>query len=211
MRKLCTLACASLLILGFGSAASAAQVDVTYGFGAGSQFSINGQTDPTVAGQYTVRFADGSTTLNGTLQSGAATLLSLQLTGLGNSLPTILGNPVPGMAIVGPQAGGATAGGAANFTNMNWTIIQPPPPVAVVLSWVGSFAQSPTTIPGVMGFGGGGNFTIDLLGSAVLFPWTVSGGGQELARAAVPEPMTGMLLLGGLGGLAAFGARRMRR
>jgi hypothetical protein len=58
-----------------------------------------------------------------------------------------------------------------------------------------------------------GSFTIDLIGSAVVFTWGLTGTagngtimGTEIARAAVPEPSVALLLIGALGGLGLVGA-----
>ena len=69
---------------------------------------------------------------------------------------------------------------------------------------------------GSLGFNPLGSITISLNGVGtqvvgVAFAWTITGVvGQEVSRTVVPEPGTGVLLLGSLAGLA-FGARRLRR
>ena len=74
-------------------------------------------------------------------------------------------------------------------------------------------------IAAAIGFAPVGSMTIlvngagtqTMLSAAVVANWTMTGiVGQEISRAIVPEPGTGVLLLGSLAGLA-YGVRRLRR
>ena len=210
MRKLCALAAAGALFFWLSNTATAAPVQVTYALVPGGLASyvpsIPGTTGTGPAGgSMTIVYTGGSTALGGTLGT-AATMQGLQLV---LSVPaTILGGGVTigGMGAGFGALGTRSAGGVGNFGGATYL------PAGVL-----SPAQpSINGVIGSLGFNPLGSITISLngVGTQVVgvgFSWTITGVvGQEVSRAIVPEPGTGVLLLGSLAGLA-FGVRRMRR
>jgi hypothetical protein len=211
MRKLCTLAAAGALFFGLSSTAMAAPIKVIYGLAPGTGIAsyvpgIPGTTGSGPAGgTLTVIYTGGSTALGGTL----GTVASMQGLQMVLSVPaTILGGAVTigGMGVGFGAAGTRTPGGVGNFGGATYL------PAAVL-----SPAQpSINGNIGSLGFNPLGSITIMLTGVGtqvvgVGFNWTITGVvGSEISRAVVPEPGTGVLLLGSLAGLA-FGVRRLRR
>jgi hypothetical protein len=210
MRNLCVLAAASLLFLVLSGTAAAAPIKVTYGLAPGGAASyipsIPGITGAGPAGgTLSVIYTGGSTALGGSLGT-VATMEGLQMV---LSVPaTILGGAVTigGMGVGFGATGTRTAGGVGNFggaTHLPAYVLSPAQPAI-------------NGVIGSLGFNPLGSITIMLTGVGtqvvgVGFSWTITGvTGQEISRAVVPEPGTGVLLLGSLAGLA-FGVRRMRR
>jgi hypothetical protein len=210
MRNLCALAVASLLFLGLSGSAAAAPIKVVYGLapsGAASYMpSIPGTTGTGPAGgTLTVIYTGGSTALGGSLGT-AATMEGLQMV---LSVPaTILGGAVTigGMGVGFGAVGTRTAGGVGAFggaTYLPSAVLSPAQPA--INGTIGALGFTPL-----------GSITISLSGYGnqvvgVAFSWTITGViGQEISRTAIPEPGTGVMLLGGLTGLA-FGVRRLRR
>jgi hypothetical protein len=208
MRKLCLLAATSLVLVWLSGAAAAAPVIVTYGFspgtgtiswspGGGSPGSGNG------GGQMVVVYTSGSTTIGGTL----GTLGSMQAVQFTFTTPATFGIPIAGMGVANGIPGVRTPGGVGNFAGATYV-----PP--------GYFTPSQPRITGtnVISFSPLGAATLSLNGAgtqtlagAIIAPWTITGViGAEISRVLVPEPGTGVLLLGGLAGLA-YAVRRLRR
>jgi hypothetical protein len=153
----------------------------------------------------TIVYTGGSTALGGTLGT-VATMQGIQMV---LSVPaTILGGAVTigGMGAGFGAAGTRTPGGVGNFGGATYL------PAGVL-----STAQPAINGNiGSLGFNPLGSITISLngIGTQVIgvgFNWTITGvTGQEVSRTIIPEPGTGVLLLGSLAGLA-FGVRRLRR
>jgi hypothetical protein len=219
MRKLCVLAAASAFLFGLSSTAGAAPVQVTYAIAPGGTISWtpSGAGSPgsgNNGGQMVIVYTSGSPTLGGTLgTAGSMQIIQLSFVNPG----TFFGGPIAGMGVGAGAPGTRTAGGDGYFvaTSLNKTYIP-----------VGAFQTTPSVLPPIPVFGtasimlgGIGAITISLNGIGVqtfsglpqTFAWTMSGlTGQEISRAVIPEPGTGVLLLGSLAGLA-FVARRIRR
>ncbi|MCP5060434.1 MAG: hypothetical protein GY937_27365 [bacterium] len=209
MNRFLAIALVGLAIFAWTSSASAAQIDVQYGF-AGASYDVGAPpSTATGTGTYTIRYSGGSTTLNGSLSSGTATLLSFGLTFTAGVPPTIFANTVPGFAVLGSQAGTRTAGGTDIFAGMAWSIPVAPPTVPFTLFYTGNLTHSIGSA-----FSGAGILSIPAI--AFTAPWTVAGGSAELSRTMVPEPGLVHLLgsAAGMFGLAMAGragARRVRR
>jgi hypothetical protein len=204
------------LFFGLSSTAGAAPVMVTYDIAPGGtlSWSSSGGGSPgsgNDGGQMVVVYTSGSPTLGGTLGS----LGSMQILQLGFTAPgTFFGGAVAGMGVGVGALGTRTAGGAGNFGGATYIP-------------VGHFQTTPSVLPpfalfGAPGitFGPLGSITISLNGAGTqnfgtvlpqIWAWTITGvTGQEVSRTIIPEPGTGVLLLGSLAGLA-FGVRRLRR
>jgi hypothetical protein len=210
MRKLCALAAAGALFFGLSSTATAAPVQVTYALVPGGLASyaptIPGTTGTGPAGgSMTIVYTGGSTALGGTLGT-AASMQGIQMV---LSVPaTILGGAVTigGMGAGFGAVGTRTAGGIGNFGGATYLP-------------AGALSTAQPVINGLIGFlsfnpVGSIGVSLNGTGSQVVgvgFNWTITGvTGQEVSRTIIPEPGTGVLLLGSLAGLA-FGVRRMRR
>lgn len=214
MRKLCLLAAASVLFLGLSSAAVAAPVSVTYGIGPGTgtaSWTAVGSIPGTGnnGGQMVVVYTSGSTAIGGTLGTAA----SMQVVQLSFVTPgTVLGGlaTIPGMGVGVGLAGVRTAGGAGNFgpaaTVVPKSHFGTAPPFSIFGSGAINFAPLGAITVMLNGTG-----TQTMINGAVVASWTMGGIiGQEISRAIVPEPGSGVLLLGSLAGLA-YGVRRLRR
>jgi hypothetical protein len=211
MRKLCALAVASLLFLVLSTTAGAAPIKVIYTMipGTGTASFVNGAWQPgtgVAGGTMQIWYTSGSYAVGGSLGT-AATMQMLQLTF--STAGTIFGGTdpitIPGMAVGHGAVGTRTVGGVANFAGSTYLpagVLSPMQPKMSGVNGTINFAPGGTSLQVVIG--GGGNQQVILP-----FTWALSGVvGQEISR--VPEPGTGVLLLGSLVGLA-FGARWMRR
>jgi len=211
MRKLCVLAAASLLFLGLSGIAAAAPIQVTYGLAPGGAATYTPTTIPgtpgtgPAGGTLTIIYTGGSTAIGGSLGT-VGTMQGLQM---GLAVPaTILGGAVtiPGMGVGFGAVGTRTPGGVGAFGGSTYLpayVLSPAQPaISGVIGALGFNPLGSATIL-VSGFG------TQLVG--VGFSWTITGVvGQEISRTVIPEPGTGVLLLGSLAGLA-FGVRRLRR
>jgi len=215
MQKLFALAAASALFFGLLSTAGAAPVVVTYGIAPGGSISWTPSANGTAGsgnagGQMVIVYTSGSPTLGGTLGS----LGSMQVIQLSFATPgTFLGGAIPGMGVGVGALGVRTPGGVGNFGGATYIP-------------AGHFQTTPSLLPpfyingtAAIGFNPFGPITIGLSGVGVqlidalpqTFAWTMTNlVGQEISRTVIPEPGTGVLLLGSLAGLA-FGVRRLRR
>ena len=215
MRKLCLLAAASALFLGLSSAAVAGPLIVTYGIGPGTgtaSWTAAGMIPGTgnAGGQMVVVYTSGHTSLGGPLGT-AASMQVVQLSFV--TAGTVAGGlaTIPGMGVGVGLPGVRTAGGVGNFGPGATHV-----PVGAFGSGAPPFSMNGSGVS--IGFNPLGSITISVNGAGIqtmlgqiVAPWTITGVvGQEISRAAIPEPGSGVLLLGSLAGLA-FVARRLRR
>jgi len=211
MPKLRTLAAASLLFFGLSSAASAAPIAVTYGFSGGTASWVPAAAGTggfgNLAAGMTVVYTSGSSVVGGTLGSnGQMSILALSFVTPG----TLLGGSVPGFGAGVGLAGVRTPGGAGSFVGATSIPVSffgtSLPPLSITGNAVINWAS---IAPGVISLNGNGVQVFPAL--ALPVDWTITGiVGSEISRTVVPEPGTGVLLLGSLAGLA-FGVRRIRR
>ena len=215
MRKLCLLAAASALFFGVSSAAVASPVLVTYGIGPGTgtaSWTAAGMIPGTgnAGGQMVVVYSSGSTALGGSLGTAASMqVVQLSFVTVGTVASGLA--TIPGMGVGVGLPGVRTAGGVGNFGPGATHI-----PVGAFGGGAPPFSMNGSGV--AISFNPLGSITVLLNGAGiqtmlgqVVAPWTISGVvGQEISRSVVPEPGSGVLLLGSLAGLA-YGVRRLRR
>lgn len=215
MQKLCKLALASLLFIGLSTAAYAAPVVVTYGIAPGATATWTpavagtGGTTTIVGGTMVIVYSSGSTVVGGTLGLGGQMQIMAVSFASGAGF-TLLANPVPGMAVGGGAlGGGATAKAFGGATAVSANALGTGVP-GVTLTGTANIAFNQVG-SGIGSLNANGHQVFIGVGPTFQANWTLSGAvGQEISRTSVPEPTTGMLLLSGLAGLAAFGLRRVR-
>jgi hypothetical protein len=215
MQKLCVLAAASLLFFGLSSAAVGAPIEVTYGLAPGTGTA---SWDPSgsggtagagnAGGQMVIVYTSGSTSIGGTL----GTLASMRVVQITFITPGTFVQPIPGMGVGVGLLGVRTAGGVGNFgpaatyvPASHFGVGAPPFPINGLTAAIGFNPLGSITVL----LSGAGTQT--MLNGAVVAPWTITAiVGQEIGRAVVPEPGSGVLVLGSLAVLA-YGVRRLRR
>ena len=187
MRKLFTLAAASVLFLGLTSTAVGAPVEVVYTLNAltGTASYVptpGGAGSGNAGGTMTIVYTSGSTTLGGSLGT-IGTMKGLQLMLITPATILTGAFTIPAIAAGNRAVGNRTAGGVGAFGGATYVPAGYFSPAQPAISGTGNLNFNPNGSIGIV-LAGAGNQVIGFP-----FAWTLSGiTGQEVSRTIVPDP-----------------------